>query len=87
VHSKVVQSTGNFHHKIIILFFGITEDIFDNTTSFNPSNDVFNHNADTGNKMILRALFRSLFFPLRLFLGLKRLHILWLITLKAGVFI
>ena len=87
MHSKVVQSTGNFHNEIIILFFSIAEDIFDNTTSFNPSNDMFNNNADTGNKMILHALFWRQFFTLRLFLGLKRLYILWLIPLKACVFI
>ena len=87
MHSKVVQSAGDFHNEVIILLFGIAEDIFDNTTSFNPSNDMFNNDADTGNKVILRALFWSQFFALRLFLGLKRLHILWFIPLKACIFI
>jgi len=47
VNSKVVQSTGDLHHKIVILFFRISENVFDNATSFNPSNDVLNHNPDT----------------------------------------
>jgi hypothetical protein len=47
VNSKVVQSTGDLHHKIVILFLRIAENIFDNTTSFNPSNDMLNHNPDT----------------------------------------
>ena len=87
VHSKVMQSAGNFHNEIIILFFGISEDIFDNTTSFHPRKDMFNDNADTGNKAVLLALFWGQFFALRLFLGLKRLHILWFIPLKACIFI
>ena len=57
VHAKVVQSAGNFHNEIIILCFGIAKDIFDNTTSFNATNDRFNDNANTRNKVILLALF------------------------------
>ena len=87
VHSKVVQSAGNFHHEIIILCFGISEDIFDNTASFHASNDMFNDNAHTGNKAILLALFWRQFFAFGLFLGLKCLNILWLIPLEAGIFI
>jgi hypothetical protein len=49
-------------------------DGIDNTTSFNPSKDMFNDNADPGNKAVLRALFWGQFFAFRLFLGLKRLH-------------
>ncbi len=87
VHSKVVQSAGNFHNEIIILCFGISKDIFDNTTSFNATNDMFNDNANTGNKVVLLALFWRQFFAFGLFLGLKRLHILWFIPLKACIFI
>jgi hypothetical protein len=47
VHSKVVQSTGDLHHKIVILFFRIAENVFDNATSFHPSNDMLNHHPDT----------------------------------------
>jgi hypothetical protein len=37
VNSKVVQSTGDLHHKIVILFFRISEKVLDNSTSFNPT--------------------------------------------------
>jgi hypothetical protein len=47
VNSKVVQSTGDLHHKIVILFFRISENVFDNATAFNPRNDVLNPNSDT----------------------------------------
>jgi hypothetical protein len=47
VNSKIVQSTGDLHHKIVILFFRIAENIFDNATSFDPRNDMFNYNPDT----------------------------------------
>src|SRR4029453_12838696 len=47
VNSKVVQSTGDLHHKIVIFFFRISENVFDNATSFNPRNDMLNYNPDT----------------------------------------
>ena len=46
-NSKVVQSTGDLHHKIDLLFFRISKNVFDNATSFDPSNDMLNHNPDT----------------------------------------
>jgi hypothetical protein len=42
-----VQSTGDLHHKIVILFFRISEKVFDNATSFNPRDDMLNHNPYT----------------------------------------
>src|SRR5262249_1618074 len=47
VNSKVLQSTGDLHNKIVILFFRISENVFDNATAFNPSNDMLDHNPDT----------------------------------------
>ena len=47
VNSKIVQSTGDLHHKIVLLFFRISKNVFDNATSFDPSNDMLNHNPDT----------------------------------------
>src|SRR5713101_513446 len=85
MHSKIVQAAGNFPHEILILFLGIAEDIFDNTTSFHPSKDRFNDHADPGNKAVLLALFWGQCCALRLFLGLKRLHILWFIPWKACI--
>src|SRR5205823_2909708 len=46
VNSKIVQSTGDLHHKIVLLFFRISKNVFDNATSFDPSNDMLNHNPD-----------------------------------------
>jgi CobQ-like glutamine amidotransferase family enzyme len=47
VNSKIVQSAGDLHHKIVVLFFRISEKVFDNATSFNPRNDMLNNNPDT----------------------------------------
>jgi len=47
VNSKVVQSTGDLHHQIVIIFLRISENVFDNATAFNPSKDMLNHNPDT----------------------------------------
>jgi len=47
VNSKIVQSTGDLHHKIVLLFFRISKNVFDNATSLDPSNDMLNHNPDT----------------------------------------
>jgi len=87
MHSEVVQSAGNFHNEIIILFFGIAEDIFDNTASFNASNDMFNDNTNTGDKAMLFTLFWRQFFTFGLFLRLKCLDVFWFIPWKACIFI
>jgi hypothetical protein len=87
MHSEVVQSTGNFHNEIIISFFGIAKDIFDNTASFHTSNDMFNDNTNTGEKAILLALFWRQLFAFGLFLRLKCLHVFWFIPLKACIFV
>jgi hypothetical protein len=47
VHSKVVQSAGDLHHQIVILFFRIAEQVFDNATAFNPSNNMLYDNPNT----------------------------------------
>src|SRR5215475_4593641 len=57
VNSKVVQCTGDLHHKIVILFFRIAEKVFDNSTSFNPGNDMLNDNPDAGDTTVLLFLF------------------------------
>ena len=48
---------------------------------------MLNDNSDTGDETILLFLFWGQFFPLGLLLRLKRLHTLWFIPLKAGIFI
>ena len=87
VNSKVVQSTGDLHHEIIILFFRISENVFDNVTSFNSRNDMLNHNPDTGDETVVLFLFWCKLFPFGLLLRLKRLHTIRSIPLKAGILI
>jgi hypothetical protein len=87
VHSKVVQCTGDLHHKIVILFFRIAENVFDNATSFNPSNDMLNDNPDAGDATVLLFLFWGKLFSFGFLPRLKRLHSLWFIPLKASIFI
>jgi hypothetical protein len=86
-NSKVVQSTGDLHNKIVILFFRISENVFDNATSFNPSNDMLNHNPDTCDETVVLLLFWCKLFPFGLLLRLKRLHTIWSIPLKACILI
>ncbi len=87
VNSKVVECTCDLHHEIVILFFRISEKVFDNPTSFNPSNDMLNDNPDTGNKTVVLFLFWCKLFPFGLLLRLKCLYTLWFISLKASIFI
>src|SRR5713101_4291049 len=68
-----MQSTGDFHHEIVIEVFSIAEQIFDNAASFHPTNDMFNHNANPGNQAIFLFLFCGELVPFRFFLWLKRL--------------
>ena len=48
---------------------------------------MLNDNPDAGDEAVLLFLFWGKLFPLGLLLRLKRLHTLWFIPLKAGVFI
>ena len=50
--------------------FGIAQDVVHNTAAFDTCNDMFNEDADTGNDLILRFLFRTEFLISRLFLRL-----------------
>jgi len=68
-----MQSTGDFHHEIVIEVLSISEQIFDNAASFNPANDMFNHNAHPGNQAIFLFLFCCELLPFGFFLWLKRL--------------
>ena len=68
-----MQSTGDFHHEIVIEVLSISEQIFDNAASFNPTNDMFNHNANPGNQAIFLFLFCCELVPFGFFLWLKRL--------------
>ena len=73
MHSKVRQSTGDFHHEIVIQVFRISEQIFDNAASFHPTNEMVNHNAHSGHQAIVLLLLCCEFLPLWFFLWVKRL--------------
>ena len=66
---------------------GIAEEIFDNVTAFDASNDMLNDNPYLRNEGVLRALLRSQLLSSRFLLWLERLDALRFIALKAGVFI
>ena len=87
INSKVVEGTGNLHDEIVIFLFRIAEKVFDNATAFNPSNDMLNHNPDTGDETVVLFLFWGKLFPFGFLLRLKRLHPLWFIPLKTRIFI
>ena len=85
--SQVVQPTSDFHHEIVILGFGIAEEILDNATAFNPASDMFNANPDPGDLAVLLFLVWGQFFTFGFLLGLERLDARWFIPLRAGIFV
>ena len=85
--SEVMQSTGDFHDEIVIHFLGIAEEIFDNVTAFDASNDMLNDNPYLRNEGVLRALLQSQLLSSRFLLWLERLDTLRFIAVKAGGFI
>ena len=85
MHPKVVQSTGDLHHKIVILFLRISENIFDHATAFNPSNAMLHHNPETCDETGGLLLFRCKLLPCGLLWRLKRLPTIRGIPLKASI--
>jgi hypothetical protein len=69
------------------VLFRIAEQVFDNATAFNPSNDMLNNNPNAGDETGVLFLFWGQLFACGFLLRLKRLHPLWFIPLKAGIFI
>ena len=82
-----MQSTGDFHNQIIIPFLGITKQLFDDSTPFDPIDDMFNDDTDARNEPIVLFLLCGQSFPLGFFLGLKSRDTLRFITLKSRIFI
>ncbi len=82
-----MQSTGDFHHEIVIEVLSISEQIFDNAASFHPTNDMFNHNANPGNQAIFLFLFCCELLPFGFFLWLKRLDRFGGIPLETRILI
>jgi hypothetical protein len=49
IHSEIMESTGNFHHEIGKAFFGVAQDILNNTTTFDTCNGILNNHSRTCN--------------------------------------
>lgn len=69
IHSQVVQRAGYFHRQIRKAFFGISENIFDNPTTFDTRNRVFYKYPRAGNQSIQPLIRGTQFFALWLFFG------------------
>ena len=66
---QVMKSTSHFHDHIRKAFFGIAEDIFDNPTSFDTCNRIFNHDPGSGNDAVQPVIDLTQLLTFRLFLG------------------
>ena len=55
-HTKIVQATSNLHHSIVKTCEMIAEGVFENTTSFDATDNVFNDNTRTGDDGIDKAV-------------------------------
>ena len=54
--AQIVQTTGNLHHLIRNALGGEPQDIFDNPTAFDASDDVFHHDARRGDNPVQQAV-------------------------------
>ena len=54
-----MQATSQNHDQIIKTGFGITEDIFDDATAFDPREDMFDRDANRGDDRIKDLIFKS----------------------------
>jgi len=68
-HTEIMQATRNLHDQISNTRFGQAQDIFDNPTSFDPSNHVFHDDARTGDKVIEELLPHTQCLAFWLFFG------------------
>ena len=52
IHSQIVERARNFYDEVRKSFFGIAKNIFDNSTTFDTCNRVFNQYSCTGNDFV-----------------------------------
>ena len=52
IHPQVMKGTSHFHHRIRKAIFGVAENIFDNATTFDTCNRIFNTDPGSGNDAI-----------------------------------
>jgi len=87
VHSKVLQSTGDFHHEIVIQVLSMAEQICDHAASLHPTNEMFHHHANPGDQAMFLFLFRCQRLPCGVFLRWKRLDRCWGLPLETCILI
>lgn len=51
-HTEVMKATCNFHSQVRKASPGVAQDILDNTTTLDTSDDIFNQNTHTGDNAI-----------------------------------
>jgi hypothetical protein len=56
--SEVVQATGDFHHYIVKPVFGVAENVFDNTATFDTGNHMLNDDPHFGDLTVALPVFR-----------------------------
>ncbi len=56
-HAQIMQATSNLHHSVIKTSEVVAKDIFENATSFNTTDNIFNDNPYAGNDGIDEAVF------------------------------
>jgi hypothetical protein len=69
--TQIVQATGNLHHDVRDTRGGQPQDIFDNPTPFDTSNDVFDNHTCTRKDTVEKLLTDTQFPALGLFLGCR----------------
>jgi hypothetical protein len=81
-----VQATRNLHDEIIKVSGGIAKDIVHNAAPFDPSNDMFNKDPNTGNDLVLGFVFSTEFLIPWFFLRLIGTDMVWFKALEARIF-
>jgi hypothetical protein len=69
--TQIVQATGNLHHDVRDPLGGQPQDIFDNPTPFDASNDVFDDHTHARKDAIEKLLTDTQVAALGLFLGCR----------------
>jgi hypothetical protein len=80
-----VQAASNCPNLVSKKGFALAKAIFDHSTPFDPCNDVFNHEPNAGDDLILCFLCRGQLLALGLFLGLINRDTRRLVALKPAI--
>lgn len=71
IHSQIVERASNFYDEVRKSFFGVAENIFDNSTTFDTCNRVFNQYSCTGNDFVHPFVSGAQLLAFWLFFGWK----------------